>query len=222
MPAPTANFSGIVGTPATPQFMQLTLNGSTLESNGLTKKCVNILDFRCIAPIAGGNEATFAANVNGIIIAALAPCATADYTLNTYLSRFMDNPVNAGTLVVSGVVGTGAGDRGPSFQAAVIRKLSGLSGRNYRGSNHFGAIPEGFTTKDDLNVTGAAAFAALQAALSTLLGGVTDGVNTFYPIILSPTLSTLTANPRIFGGSWVQSFSVNARLGTMKRRKERS
>lgn len=222
MPLPAGPFSGVVGTPAAPQFLRIVMYGTTLESNGLTKPLNYIFDFRAILTAPGGSENTFAANFQAIVEANILAAAASDYTLNSYLSRFMDDPTNAGSILSVGSPGGIGTDRGPSFQAAVIRKLTGLSGRNYRGSTHYGAIPESFTTKDDLNGTGAAAFAAIAADFGSVLSGVSDGVNLFFPIVLSPTLSVLTANPRIFAGAPVINYGVNARLGTMKRRKERS
>lgn len=221
MPLPTGPFYNVVGTPAAPQFARIVQYGHTLEANGTSKPLVSIYDLRATLTVPGGSETTLQSSFSTAVQTAYLNCTTVDYNLDTVLTRFMDDPTNAGTVTPVNSPGGVTDDRGPSFQAAVMRKITGVSGRNFRGSTHHGAIPETFTTKDNLNATGITAFDALKAAMVTLLSGISDGANIFYPIVLSPTLSVLTANPRIFTGSSVQDYAYNLKLGTMKRRKEK-
>jgi len=148
---------------------------------------------------------------------------TADYTLLNLVLQYIDDPLSVKTTVNRNNAGTAGGDRGPSYQAGVIRKQTTIPGRSYRGSIHFGAVPESFTTKDQLNAgTGQPAYNTMLADFTTSLAGISDGVDLFYPYVLSTIQSTLTSVPAVITGAWVTSFDLNTRLGTMKRRKERS
>lgn len=219
---PSGRFVNVTGTPASPQFASLVLNGVCLMSNGASQPDINVLHFRTNTIFPGGALATLNANIWGAINGPWQAVKSDSYTLTNSIMQYMDDPTSAKDIITLGVTGTILTDRSAAFNAGVIRKLSGLVGRSYRGSIHVGSLPESFTTKDQLNVTGLAAYDALIAAMGTWLAGVTDGVNLFYPIILSTLQSNLIANPSIFTGSYVTSFVRNLKVGTMKRRKEKS
>jgi len=121
--------------------------------------------------------------------------------------------------------GTRTGDRLPLFNAACIQCRSDARGRSYRGSKHFAPVSESDTTDDTLTGAGLTNWQTLAAALdpsALFLTGLNGSVWQF--VILSPTLSNLTANPSIFTFSTVIANGgtiLNAKVGTMKRRKSR-
>lgn len=219
----SGQFRLVSGTPATPQFIEIVTKGYTLESNGATKPDFNIWHYRCPAPLGGGSLAGFITAWQGALQLVLTQVKTTDWTLQSIVAQYFDNPSSPKVEEAVAAPGLVSEDRGPSFQAAVIRKLTGFTGRSWRGSFHFGALPETFTTKDELNVTGQAAYAALKGAIdATIVSGVSDGVDLFYPVVFSSINSTRTTNPVVMTGAWMTSTSLNAKIGTMKRRKERS
>ena len=216
-------FIRVAGTPATPQFARIVIRGITTESNATSKPCFNIIDFRCVGPGAGGSLLTLMNSFQASIETQLLACVTADYTLDSYLAKYLDNPLSLPEVKSVANPGTVSTDRGPSFNSVVVRKKSGIASRSYRGSMHFGAVPETFTTKDELNSTGLTPYNSLTAAFSNLISsGIGDGVNTFFPIIISSVQSNLLSNPAIISGAAVTSYFLNTKIGTMKRRKEKT
>jgi len=218
---PTGRFVNQVGTPASPQFARIVLEGIVTESNASIRADFNVFDLATVAPAVGGDLTLLVDAFDSAITSALVACKSDSYTLVRLVGQFMDDPTSGKVFQTSGSTGTITTDRSASFNAGVIRKLTGLTGRSYRGSTHVGALPEAFTTKDQLNATGQTAYNALVTAMGTLLSGISDGTNLFTPIVLSSIQSNLIANPSIFTGAWVTSFALNLRIGTMKRRKER-
>lgn len=223
MVAPSGYFQAVNGTPLTPQFAKIAILGQTTEANGTTKPMNIITHWR--APIASlpGQEAALGAAFKANFDTPLGTLFTGDCTINNYAVKFLDNALNPDVLTVAGVTGGVAGDRGPSFNSVVVRKRTGVPSRNYRGSMHHGAVPETFTTLDDLSSAGNTAYTAYVAIWATMIAsGLNDGAALWYPIVLSPTLSTLTSAPPVMWGAWVNEFFLNLRIGTMKRRKEKS
>jgi len=215
-------FGPVTGTPAAPQFAKVAFLGHTVESGGESKAMNVITHWRTPVPLPGSAEYLLGAAIQTAFSAAWVACFTNDYTLDNIGVKFLDNPLNPEVLTADGTTGTITTDRGPSFQAIVLRKLTGVPSRNYRGSMHHGAVPESFTTKDDVNATGQTAYNALKAVWNGILTtGISDGFSTWYPIVLSSTLSSLLSNPAIFWGAWQNDTSLNLKVGTMKRRKEK-
>ncbi len=221
MPVPVGNFVNVAGTPAAPKFARLTINSVTVEGNLSSKPHVNIFDFYAPTAAGGGTEATLGSNLWGGIQTAYLDMFTVNLTVQNYNIRFMDNLLNLGTVVALSLPGTSSDDNLPSFNARVIRKVTNLSSRNYRGASHFGNVPESSATKDDQSAAGLVESGALRAGFIAWQAGVSDGVNSFVPVVISPTLSNLNVNPRIFTGAYIQDFVINDKLGTMKRRKEK-
>jgi len=222
MPIPSGPFGPETGTPLAPKFAEITFLGHTVEANTNNKACNQVTHWRTLSSLAGGTQAQLGINVVASFSAAVAAAAADSYTLDIVRTKFIDNPLTVPDDNPCNIQGTVNTDRAASFTAAVIRKVSYVPSRNYRGSLHYGAIPETFTTTDDLNATGLAALNAIRAVWVNLLGtGLSDGTNLWYPIVLSTTLSNRIANPSIFYGAWLQTFTLNTRLGTMRRRKEK-
>ncbi len=223
MPAPIGNFGPVNGTPTEPQFARLAILGHTVEANTTHKPMVTTCDFRAPLTSPGGLLTTLATNLQTALGTTYRGLCTDDYVLDFWAVKYLDDPLSPIYAMPDGATGAVSTDRSASFTAGVFRKVTGVPSRNYRGSMHVGAMPESYTTKDDLSSAGVAAYAAHQAALEALVsGGVVDGSSQFFPVVISSTLSTLTASPAVLWGAWIQTFPYNARLGTMKRRKERS
>lgn len=215
-------FNNVSGTPVTPQFAQVSWIGHTVEGNTTIKACNQVTYWRTATPAAGGNMGGLASTLQTQFGALVQACAADSYTLDIIRAKFIDNPLTIPVDNPVNLQGAVTTDRAASFTAAVIRKNTTVPSRNFRGSIHYGALPETFTTTDRLNATGQTAFNALLAAWNAaVVNGVNDSVQLWFPIVLSPTLSNMFANPGIYSGAAVTTHTLNLRLGTMKRRKEK-
>lgn len=222
MSLPAGVFTNIVGTPSTPQFAEMVINGTTLESNGSTKPCIQVMHFRSLSPVGGGAAQTLAQGMLAVMSAELLACCSADYTLVSATCKFIDDPLAIVATELDGGVGTVSTDRKSSLNSVVVRKLTTIPSRSYRGSMHFGAVPESFTTKDILNGTGTTAYGTLVTAFGTLVSsGLSDGFNDFFPVVLSSILSDRVASPSVFTGANITAYFLNTVLGSMVRRKQR-
>jgi len=209
------------GTPSTPKFVKIAFIGRTTESNTLLKPMNIITHWRVQTVLPGGSMAALLANMQAAFATVLTDCCTSDYELVQIEGQYLDAPNFIPVIDPVGFTGAIATDRKASFVAGVIRKLTGVPSRNCRGSMHVGALPEAFTTKDQLNSTGQTAYNALRTAWNgAASAGIDDGAQVWFPIVLSATRSDLFSTPCLFTYAPVTSHTLNLRIGTMKRRKE--
>lgn len=182
------------------------------------------MHFATLLSTGGGVLAAFLGNLLVSIQDQYLACCSNSYLMIGVLAKYMDDPLSPEVFTSVAANGTVTTDRQPSFAAGVLQKKTGVPSRNFRGSMHVGALPESFTTQDQLNVgTGIPAYEALRDAFRGLVSApTTDGAGDFYPIVLSTTLSDLFASPSIFTGAWISDYTLNLKVGTMRRRKEKS
>lgn len=220
---PLGKLDHITGTPSTPKWVEMVMMGQVTASNASTLPDRNILHWYTPVPLPGGDLTTFWNNFWALIGTAWADAKSDSYNLVSAVLQYIDDPTSIKETVLVGVTGTVATDRSAQFNAGVIRKTSGLTGKNWRGSMHIGALPETFTTKDQLNASpGSVKYQAIVDVLQGLVTtGLSDGGSTFYPVILSPTQSDRISIPAVLTASYVRDFLLNLKVGTMKRRKER-
>ncbi len=219
MGLPGAVFNKVVGTPASPTFAEYLIRGHSVESNGSSQAIINQLHFARISGPGTDDENDLYLAVSTLIDTTLGLALSNSYVADDTSIRFMDDPTRAPVLATNLIVGGVTGDRLPSFNAVVTRKLTYGRGRSYKGSNHWAPIAESQTTLDELN-------AGAQTLWNNFVGQEQNLANTFVAladtwqlIVLSPTLSDFTVNPGLFSGSIVKTISLNNLLGTMKRRK---
>lgn len=222
MPVP---FQNVAGTPTEPQFAEIVLKGHSIQSDTLERPFVNILHFKRTLNVSNSDEsALFDAldtALSATFMAALSEFYVGDFTR----VRFMDDPMRAAIEVASLGNGLVEDDRAPNFDAVVTRKIcGGARGRSFKGSNHWGPIAESSTTKDRLSIAGAIVWSAFNDALNGIAqdGLSASGGDLWKLIVLSPTLSNLTANPSVFTGAYVTETLLNLRIGSMNRRKEKA
>lgn len=221
MPISTNTFTGISGTPGTPQFAEFVMTSTIAETDGSTQALINILHFLRSGGPGTSTEALLFAAINAQITAAVwQPLFNADVINTAQSVRFMDDPTRIAVLFAGLGGGSGAGSRAASFTSTVIRKLGFGRGRFWRGSNHWGPPLEADYDRDQLNVGGQANWAGLVNVLNILRLPFAVGADTWQLIVLSPTQSNLLVNPSIFAGTFVSNCTLNVKLGTMKRRKE--
>lgn len=219
---PSGAFRNVSGNLASPIFAEIAINGHTTESNGSLKPVVNVTHWKALTPFPGGSAATLGASLQAVVEVAMQGVTTTDFAIDNYTVRMIDDPLAVPAVVLSGAAGTVTGDRAASFVAAVLRKNTGVPSRSFRGSMHFGAVPESMTTKDVLNAAGIAAYTILFTLWNGMAAsGISDGVQPFFPVVISTILSNRIATPSIFTGASIQTYTLNEKLGTMKRRKEK-
>jgi hypothetical protein len=210
----------VVGTPATPQFLEILWRGSVTLLPAGTRSIVQVYHFKQLdltpsVEIMSSLLAQIRLGLDTVLKNAL----SVDYTGLDIRGRFMDDPTTGDTPYITPPSnGTVSGDRLPIFNAATVQMRSGQRGRSYRGSKHFAPVAESSTTEDALNVAGLALWNPVNAAISNLTLTGTNGT-VWAPIILSRVNSDLTANPSIFTYADFEDSVLNAKVGTMRRRK---
>lgn len=219
MPLP---FINVVGTPATPLFAEMVLQEYVVDANGNSSNFVNVFHYQNQNP---GTVCTELALMTVLRTAMSGPLASAlsiaSLGKNQKL-RFMDNPLSgyiAGTIFAAGTV---TGDRLPTFNAAVTQCRTGVRGRSFKGSKHWGPVAESHTTLDELNAAALIFWTAVSGIITNGGAGfAVTGGSLWKLIVLSTTLSDLVSNPCVFTGAVVTTTTTNKEIGTMRRRKER-
>lgn len=219
MPAP---FINILGTPATPLFAELVLQEYVVDANGNSSNFVNVFHFQNAVPGVVTTETSLMTSIRTVLNTVLPPALSVASLGKTAKLRFMDSPLSGYIPGTTYAAGTVTGDRLPSFNSAVNRLVTGVRGRSYRGSKHWGPIAESSTTLDELNAGALTLFAAVAAGLTNGGAGfATTGGGLWKLVVLSTLLSDLVANPCVFTGAVVTSVTTNKEVGTMRRRKEK-
>jgi len=132
--------------------------------------------------------------------------------------RFLDDETDPYLRQALTIDGTVAGDSLPSTMNVTVQLKTGLRGRNYRGSKHYGPISEADTVLDNLD---AAAIVQFDLFAAALLAGFTDSDGILWsPWLCSRTLSYTGPMTAILVGQPITQVLVNPTLGTMRRRSQ--
>lgn len=216
-----ALFTSLPGTPAIPQFAEVVISSPLPNSNGGTTPVINILHLRSSTPTTAATIANLTTAVKTALNTALPAAWNVENTSPTIKARFMDDPTFGFGASQNMTAGAVAGDRLPTFNAVTIQLKTGFRGRNYRGSKHFAPLSEGDTTLDNLVGAAITRWQAVRDALAAMTAVTVTGGSTWKLIVLSTSLSDLTANPCLFTGADVTSCVLNETVGTMRHRKEK-
>lgn len=220
MPKP---FKNVTGTPATPQFAEIVNTILMPTSNGAVRPCVNVYHFRQFTdPLLQTTKAQLMAAFKTALNASLAAALNTTAVAATSKCKFLDDPDDGYEDGANWSVGAVTGDRLPLFNSAVVQLKTGNSGRNWRGSKHFVPISESDTTLDELVGAAITRWTAVKTALEACNFIVPADASNWGLIVLSETLSDRSVNPSIFTGAYMTTCSLNLKIGTMKRRKERT
>jgi hypothetical protein len=208
--------------PSTAGNYEIIIKGSVAESVG-GKAVDNVFHYVAQGPGTTQPSPTtlltwFLANVWSVAALALHP----GWVGVASSCRLMDNPLNAAVAGATPANGAhAAGDRLPLFNAVVIQKKTGIRGKSYRGSNHFGPISEADTTLDQLTGAGLTLWQNLQAAMALTMAAA-GGAQAVSPAVFSPTLSPKPVTIPTLVNTQVTSTLLNLTIGTMRKRKERT
>ena len=218
----TQIFTNFVGTPANPCFAEYAIAGHSIESDGGSRAFYNILHFARVTGPGTMTEAQLYTAISALLEPSLSAALSITYLADNTYVRFMDDPLRLRTANANGIVGAVTGDRLPNFNAVVTRKYTYGRGRSFRGSNHWGPIAESQTLLDNLTAGAFTLWHDVDLALLSLVNVATPDGSTWTLCVLSQTLSNLTSSPSLFTGSLIRDVLLNHRLGTMKRRKDRT
>lgn len=172
---------------------------------------------------ASGGPAISKANIETAFQAAVAVpvCAALNnrwaQTHNTV--RLIDDALDAPYLRTRAVAGGVAGDSMSTIVAAFQLFRTGVRGKSFRGSKHFGPLSESDTTAGSSDVLNAGALTNFGAIATAALAGFTDSDGNVWSLqIVSRVLSQLRINPTLVVSTPVIEIHTNHRIGRMRHR----
>lgn len=189
--------------------------------DGLFRPLVNVFHFH---KVGGSSQPALLDLANGLqsgVVSALSAVLNVRVTDILASIRPLDDPTVT-EVTTNGTAGTGVitGDPLSASMAVVFRIGTGVRGRNFQGSKHFGGLSESDCTGgDELDSSRYTLWNVVATAMQSPL--VDAGGNTYTMCVLSSTLSGINQSPPFFTGADVDSVTLNHILGTMRRRKER-
>lgn len=214
-------FVNLAADPVLWNIIELRVQGALTLEDGLNRPLVNVFHFK---RLSGPTQPTlqelcdsFATN-NQNHLQAVLNVRVIDFYAS---ARPLDDPlVPEQTQSTGHGVGAVTGDPLSASLAAVLRYKTGVRGRSFSGSKHFGGLSEDDTDGgDELNAASVTLWNTVISGLASTIGDTSS--NLYIPCVLSSTLSRINDSPPIFTGATVTSIELNPILGTMRRRKER-
>ncbi len=213
-------FVNVPADPLTWQVLEAVWRTVVLGEDGISKENVVVAHYHRISGIGASSLIGLANSFNTIFAESMIPLMNVRVTNNVAGVRPLDDPlvpeVQVGAITATGAV---TGDPLSSVVAAVVQKVTGVRGRSFKGSVHFGGLSESDTDGgDELK---ASVITAWETATSAAFQNINDGAgNVFQLCVLSQILSGVNQTPPFFTGADVSNRIVNHILGTMRRRKE--
>lgn len=134
--------------------------------------------------------------------------------------RWVNDAQDAYASITSTAVGAVTGDRLQTFCSAYHLLRTGLRGRSFRGSKHWGPMSESDIGDDVFNAGALIRLNAIGTALATTLTDSTG--NQWKLTLLSKKLSQLTANPTTVTVNDITQVITRETVGTMRGRKVES
>jgi hypothetical protein len=134
--------------------------------------------------------------------------------------RWLNDAEDPYVSITATEVGAVTGDRLPSDDAVFLLARTALRGRRFKGGKHLAPFSESDIGDDVINAGAITRCTTICTALTTPLTDSTGNVWNF--CIVSRKLSQLKTNPTTVISNDVTQMLVNARIGTMLRRKVRS
>lgn len=169
-----------------------------------------------VNPTKAALEAAFTTTVATPIAAAL----NVDWEASLHDVRWVNDAEDAYASITATEVGAITGDRLQTFCAAYLLLRTGLRGRSFRGSKHFGPMSESDIGDDVWN---AGAITRLDAIGTALASTLTDSTGNQWKLtLLSRKKSQLTSNPTTLVTNDVTQILTRASIGTMRGRKVES
>ena len=202
---------------------EIAVLGNIAAGGSNNVRTVNIFHFQRtsnVNPISKGNIDTA---FQAAVVVTLGLALNVRWLQLSNTVRCVDDALDSPVSFSHAVAGAVAGDGMTSIQAAFILMRTGLRGRSYRGSKHFGPLSEADTTIAGEDVFNAAALVRWGAVVTAINGGFTDANgNLWLPTVISRKLSTLRTNPTNVVVNVVNQIVLNKRIGRLRRREVKS
>jgi len=158
----------------------------------------------------------FQTAVADVVAAAL----NVDWAASLHDIRWVNDATDAYASIAAAEVGAITGDRLQTFCSAYHLLRTGLRGRSFRGSKHWGPMSESDIGDDVFN---AGALTRLGNIATALAGTLTDSTGNQWKLtLLSKKLSQLATNPTTVVTNDVTQIITRESVGTMRGRKVES
>lgn len=179
-----------------------------------------VFHYRRLATAVNPTKAAFEAIFNTSVAAPIAAALNTDWAANLHDVRWLNDATDQYQSFTATEVGAITGDRLQTFCAAYLLMRTGLRGRSFRGSKHFGPMSESDIGDDVFN----AGCLTRLATIATAMGGtLTDTTgNQWVQTLLSRKLSQLTFNSTTVTTNDVTQILPRETVGTMRGRKVQS
>jgi len=216
-----AAFVNLAADPVLYNILELRMFGLVTQENTLDREWFNIFHYH---RTAGGSAPVLQNLVNAFysaMVATIVPLMNVRVTAANADGRPLDDPLIPPQLSSYGaVVGAVTGDPLSDALAYVADLFTNTRGRSFRGRKHF--IGGNESDVDGGDQIKALRLSTWQTTLATALADIDDGGgNVYTPCVLSPTLSNIFGTPPVFTGADVDHATMNAIIGTMRKRKEK-
>lgn len=200
---------------------EVVMNGIAAAAGSTAVNIANVYHFRRTTTVNVPSKSVLETRFQAIIGAPVIALLNARYAQTNTTIRWVNDPLDQALPFTEAGVGAIAGDSMSSLDAVYVLMRTGIKGRSYRGSKHYGPLSEADTTatSDILNAAAIARFATLIAALAAPFTDANG--NTWVLQVYSRTLDAFAVKP-IVASFDVSSVLLNKRVGRMKRREAKS
>jgi hypothetical protein len=203
--------------------IEVAMKGQIAAGGSNTVNTVNVFHFRRTTTTNPFVKADIDTAFQGTIVQLFGLAANNRWLQSANSVRAVDDADDLPTDFAHNVAGAVAGDSMTTIEAAYIRLRSGLRGKHYRGSKHFGPLSESDTTAGSEDIFNAGAITNWQNLADGILAGFTDSDgNIWVPVVLSRSLSQLIVNPTTVIAVDVTQATLNKRIGRLRRREAKS
>jgi len=183
-----------------------------------TKPVINVHNFKRAAILPTLSKANIRTAFNANVQTLLSALLSVSYIADWNDIRFLDDPLDPYDRAASAIDGGVSGDSLPSIVNVTQQLKTGIRGRTYRGSKHYGPIAESTTTLDQLQAT---PYGLWQTFLGYYIGGFTDSDgNVWTPVVVSQKFSTFNPTTAVVSAATVTMGLTNQTLGYMRRRSQ--
>jgi hypothetical protein len=170
------------------------------------------------AAIAQPNPVTMEGLFQTNIAIPITNALNARYTQSGNEVRFLDDALNATTLVPRALPGAIAGDSLPQHMTAYMLLKTAFRGKSFRGNKKFFPLSESDTTAGTADLLNVAALARWLTVANAILAGFTLAGDLWLPQIFSRINSQVKVNPTQVQVVPVVTILTNKRIGRMKKR----
>jgi len=184
---------------------------------------VNVFHYRRTNTVQPLTKASLDSIFQTAIVDVLALALNNRWTQVHNTVRFIDDAQDIENGFAHADVGNVAGDGMASIMAAYILLRTGVRGRHFRGSKHFGPLSESDTTAPNEDIFNAGALVLWGNVVTALAAPLADSNgNTWNLEVISTSLSQLVTNPTFVVGNDVTEVALNKRVGRLRRREAKS